>query len=52
MAAKNVIINPRNYQLELFEKAKKQNSIVFLGTGGGKTFIAAMLMKDLGFQLR
>lgn len=39
-------------QVELLEKARRQNSIVFLGTGAGKTFIAAMLIKEFGHQIR
>ena len=35
----------RDYQTELLEKAKKGNSIVYIGTGSGKTFIALMLIK-------
>lgn len=35
----------RDYQVELLEQAKVKNSIVFLGTGSGKTFIATMLIK-------
>ena len=37
-------------QVELLEKAKRKNIIVYLGTGSGKTFIAVMLiryMRDL-----
>lgn len=34
------------------EKARRANSIIFLGTGTGKTFIAVMLIKELGFQTR
>ena len=34
----------RKYQLELFEKAKNQNSIVVLETGTGKTMIAIYLI--------
>ena len=37
----------RPYQNELLEKAKKGNTIVYLGTGSGKTYIATMLIKDL-----
>ena len=32
-------------KVELLEQAKEKNSIIFLGTGSGKTFIATMLMK-------
>lgn len=37
---------PRMYQTELFETAKEQNSIAYLETGGGKTLIAVMLLRD------
>ena len=37
----------RPYQNELLEKAKKGNTIVYLGTGSGKTYIATMLIRDL-----
>uniref|UniRef100_A0A0P4WEE1 Uncharacterized protein n=1 Tax=Scylla olivacea TaxID=85551 RepID=A0A0P4WEE1_SCYOL len=43
---------PRAYQLELYEHAKKRNSILVLGTGSGKTFISILLIKDLGYQIR
>ena len=36
----------RPYQIELLKKALKQNSIVYLGTGAGKTFIATMMIKE------
>ena len=42
-----VILN----QAELLEKAKEKNIIVYLGTGSGKTFIAAMLMKHMKDKL-
>lgn len=35
------------YQLELLEAAKKQNIIVCLGTGTGKTFISIKLIEYL-----
>ena len=35
------------FQVELLEKAKMKNIIVYLGTGSGKTFIAVMLIKHL-----
>jgi endoribonuclease Dicer len=40
-----IIGNPREYQMELFEKAKKQNIIAVLDTGSGKTLIAVLLLK-------
>lgn len=42
----NLIVNdPREYQLELFERAKTQNTIAVLDTGSGKTLIAVLLLK-------
>ncbi|KAI9705414.1 MAG: Dicer-like protein 1 [Candelina mexicana] len=40
-----IITDPREYQLELFQKAKKQNIIAVLDTGSGKTLIAVLLLK-------
>ena len=34
-------------KVELLEKAKMKNIIVYLGTGSGKTFIAVMLIKHM-----
>ena len=34
-------------QVELLEKAKRKNIIVYLGTGSGKTFIAVMLIRHM-----
>lgn len=40
-----IIKNPREYQQELFERAKKDNTIAVLDTGSGKTLIAVLLLK-------
>lgn len=37
--------SPRDYQKQLFEKAKLQNTIINLGTGQGKTLIAFLLIR-------
>lgn len=42
----------REYQVELFEGAKEANTIVCLGTGTGKTFIAVMLIRELEREIR
>ncbi|KAF3767855.1 dicer-like endonuclease [Cryphonectria parasitica EP155] len=39
-----IITSPRDYQMELFERAKQQNTIAVLDTGSGKTLIAALLL--------
>ncbi|RAL61166.1 hypothetical protein DID88_010505 [Monilinia fructigena] len=41
----HIISSARDYQLELFERAKKQNIIAVLDTGSGKTFIAVLLLR-------
>ena len=46
MPSKNEKI-ARPYQVELLQQAIQKNSIVYLGTGAGKTFIATMLIKEL-----
>ena len=42
-----IISDPREYQLELFERAKGQNIIAVLDTGSGKTLIAVLLLRHI-----
>ena len=50
---KKVKIIPRDYQIKIYEKAKNQNSIIYVETGKGKTFISIMIMADLlGINLK
>lgn len=46
------IFTPRSYQVELLDIGLGQNTIVCLGSGTGKTFIAVMLIKELARQVR
>jgi endoribonuclease Dicer len=41
------IKDPREYQMELFERAKKENLIAVLDTGSGKTLIAVLLLRHV-----
>jgi endoribonuclease Dicer len=41
------IVNPRDYQTELFQRAKAQNTIAVLDTGTGKTHIATLLLRHV-----
>jgi endoribonuclease Dicer len=45
--SQEIISSPREYQIELFEKAKTQNTIAVLDTGSGKTLIAALLLRHV-----
>ncbi|KAF5021566.1 hypothetical protein F66182_6395 [Fusarium sp. NRRL 66182] len=42
---RKIIATPREYQIELFERAKEKNTIVVLPTGSGKTLISALLVR-------
>ncbi|XP_053675289.1 endoribonuclease Dicer [Anopheles nili] len=44
--------SPRNYQVQMKNVCLNQNTIVYLPTGSGKTFIALMVMKELSYQLQ
>ena len=44
-------LQPRDYQLELLDAALEENTIVNLGTGAGKTFIAVMLIRELQHEI-
>ncbi|KAN0064145.1 Dicer-like protein 1 [Thecaphora frezii] len=39
--------NVRSYQRDLFERAKRQNLVVCLPTGSGKTLVAALLLQHV-----
>ncbi|CAM1503201.1 Fc.00g079770.m01.CDS01 [Cosmosporella sp. VM-42] len=43
---KKIIESPREYQIELFERAKQKNTIIVLDTGSGKTLISALLLRN------
>lgn len=45
MEGNKIITSPRDYQVELFERAKEMNTIAVLDTGSGKTLIAALLLQ-------
>ena len=45
------VTKARPYQLELLEASLEENTIVNLGTGAGKTFIAVMLIRELSPQI-
>lgn len=44
---KAILDDPREYQQELYERAKKENTIAVLETGSGKTLIAVLLIRHI-----
>ncbi|XP_039686333.1 endoribonuclease Dicer homolog 2 isoform X2 [Medicago truncatula] len=48
----NALPFARSYQLEALEKAIRENTIVYLETGSGKTLIAIMLLRSYAYHLR
>ena len=42
-----ITAEPKPYQKEMLEKAKERNTIIFLETGMGKTYIGIMLIKEI-----
>ena len=42
---------PRDYQIEMLNRAKKENTIVMMPTGTGKTFVAVLLIKHYIHQV-
>ncbi|KYM95939.1 Endoribonuclease Dicer [Cyphomyrmex costatus] len=46
------MFKPRSYQIDLYERAIQDNTIVYLPTGSGKTYIAVMLLKHLSRDIR
>ncbi|KAI4337204.1 hypothetical protein L6164_015649 [Bauhinia variegata] len=42
----------QGYQLEVFEAARRRNTIAVLDAGSGKTFVVVMLIKDIGQAIK
>jgi len=48
---KQIMGDPRRYQIKLFDYAKARNTIVSLGTGQGKTLIAMMTIRHFALDI-
>lgn len=46
LAADNLRLTPRKYQIELCAKALDQNVVIYLGTGLGKTFVTVLYLNS------
>uniref|UniRef100_A0AC34QA96 Helicase/UvrB N-terminal domain-containing protein n=1 Tax=Panagrolaimus sp. JU765 TaxID=591449 RepID=A0AC34QA96_9BILA len=44
-------LTSREYQVDIYEHAIKQDSILLMPTGSGKTYISILLMKHMASQL-
>lgn len=44
-------LKPRSYQEQLYEICMKQNTIIYLPTGSGKTYIALLVLKRMAIDL-
>uniref|UniRef100_A0A182PZN5 Dicer-2 n=1 Tax=Anopheles farauti TaxID=69004 RepID=A0A182PZN5_9DIPT len=44
--------SPRDYQVQMKDVCLAKNTIIYLPTGSGKTYIALMVMKEMSHQLR
>ncbi|KAK9865889.1 hypothetical protein WJX84_003096 [Apatococcus fuscideae] len=46
------LLQPRQYQHELFQEARSRNVVVYLDTGSGKTLISVLLIKEKAHELQ